>query len=158
MGNQSWKRSSGTMWVNVGDFVTKSSLNVLTFGEVSVHDTIQTLIAITDTTGHKSSCKRCRTIQINVTANVPHTPDVVKAWATDCWYMWGEGKILIKYYSEILSRFNRVSFDAEKLNRKHTEVLASLSFVPDKQEFVFIYVHFQLIWRHPWMDRGQTWL
>ena len=38
----------------------------------------------------------------------------------------------MNYYTEITSRFSRVSFDTEKLNWKHREVFALLSFVPNK--------------------------
>ena len=49
----------------------------------------------------------------------------------------------------ILSRFCRISFDTEKLNRKHRELFALLSFIPDKEEFSFIGVQFQFILQHP---------
>ena len=71
--------------------------------------------------------------------------------------MWAEGEILIKYYTEITSRFSRVSFDTEKLSWKHREVFAPLSFIPN-EEFSFIWVQFQFIGRHAWLDRDQTWL
>ena len=51
--------------------------------------------------------------------------------------MWAEGEIFVKYYSKIPSRFCWVSFDTEKLNRKHTDVFALLSFIPNKEEFSF---------------------
>ena len=63
--------------------------------------------------------------------------------------MRAEGEIFIKYCTEITSRFSRVSFDTEKLNWKHREVFAPLSFVPNKEEFSFIWVHFQFIRQHP---------
>ena len=53
--------------------------------------------------------------------------------------MWAESEICIKYYTEITSWFSRVSFDTEKLNRKHREVFAPLPFVSNKEEFSFIY-------------------
>ena len=59
--------------------------------------------------------------------------------------MWAEGEILVEYYSKILSRFVWVRFDTEKLNRKHKEEFALLSFVLDKEEFSFIWVRFQFI-------------
>ena len=55
----------------------------------------------------------------------------------------------MKYYSEIASRFSRVSFDTEKLNGKHREVFAPLLFIPNKEEFSFIWVQFQFIVQHP---------
>ena len=70
--------------------------------------------------------------------------------------MWAEGEIFIKYYTKISSRFSRVSFDTEKLNQKHREVFASLSFIPNKEECSVIWVQFQFIGRHPWLDRGHT--
>ena len=63
--------------------------------------------------------------------------------------MRAEGAIFIKYYSEIPSRFSRVRLDTEKLNGKHREVFGSLSFVPNKEEFSFIWVQFQFIRRNP---------
>ena len=60
---------------------------------------------------------------------------MVKAWVTDCWYVWAQGEIFIENYPKIPSKFSRVSFDTEKLNRKHREVFALLSFVSDKEEF-----------------------
>ena len=42
------------------------------------------------------------------------------------------GEIFIKYYTEVTSRFSRVSFDTEKINWKYREVFAPLSFVPNK--------------------------
>ena len=50
------------------------------------------------------------------------------------------------------------SFDTEKLNGKHREIFAPLSFVPDKEDFSYIWAQFQFIRQHPWLDRGQTWL
>ena len=52
--------------------------------------------------------------------------------------MWGKGEIFIKYYSKIPSKFSKVSFDTEKLNGKHRQVFAPLSFIPNKEEFSFI--------------------
>ena len=43
----------------------------------------------------------------------------------------------------IPSRFSRVSFGTEKLNQKHREVFYLMSFIPDKEEFSFIWVQFQ---------------
>ena len=119
----------------------------------NVSDTIQKWIAIIETTGHESSCKQFCTIQIKVTANMPQIPHIVKAWATDCWYMWEEGEIFTKYYTKIPSRFSRVSFDTQKLNRKHREVFAPLLFIPNKEEFSFIWVQFSLfIDIHDWTE------
>ena len=50
---------------------------------------------------------------------------------------------------QIPSRFSRVSFDTEKLNRKHREVFAPLSSIPDKEKFSFIWVQFQFVRQHP---------
>ena len=50
---------------------------------------------------------------------------------------------------KIPSRFSRVSFDTDELNRKHGEEFAPLSFIPNKEEFSFIWVQFQFIGRHP---------
>ena len=61
----------------------------------------------------------------------------------------GEGEIFIIYYSEIPSRFTRVSFDTENLKGKHRDVFAPLSSIPNKKEFSFIWVQFQFIRRHP---------
>ena len=69
--------------------------------------------------------------------------------------MWVEREIFLKYYSKITSRFCRASFDTENLHRKHREVFALLSFVPDKEDFSFIWVQSQFIRRHAWLDRGQ---
>ena len=53
-------------------------------------------------------------------------------------YIWAKGGFfLVKYYTEIMSRFSRVSFDNEKLNGKHREVFALLSFIPYKKDFRF---------------------
>ena len=52
-------------------------------------------------------------------------------------------KATVKYYSRIPSRFGRVSFESKKLNRKHREVFAPLSFIPDKEEFNVFSVLFQ---------------
>ena len=108
------------------------------------------VITIIKTTGHESSSKQFCTIQIKVRTNTPQTPHMVKAWAIDCRSMWAEDTIFIKYYTEIKSRFSMVSFDTEKLNWKHREVFAPLSFVPDKEEFSLIRVQFQLIGRQNW--------
>ena len=62
--------------------------------------------------------------------------------------MWVNGEIFVEIYTKIPSRFCRVSFDTEKLNRKHAEEFALLLFVPDKEEFSFIWVQFQFIRRH----------
>ena len=126
--------------------------------EVNVGDTIQKWIAIIKTTGHKSSCKLFCFIQVKVTENTPQILHMVKAWATDCWYIWAKSEIFVKNYPKIPSRFSRVSFDTEKLNRKHREVFAPLSFIIDKEKCSFFWVQFQCIHRHPWLDRGQTWL
>ena len=56
--------------------------------------------------------------------------------------MSAEGEIFIKYYTEITSRFSRVSFDTEKLSWKHRELFSPLSFVPNKEKFSFIWVQF----------------
>ena len=58
-------------------------------------------------------------------------------------------ELLIKYYSQDPERISRVSFDTKKLKRKHREVFALLSFIPDKEEFSFIWVQFQFIRRNP---------
>ena len=92
---------------------------------------------------HESSSKQFCIIQIKVTTNMPQIPHMVKAWAADSWYLWAEGQIFIKYYTKIPSRFSRVSFDTEKLNWKHRDVFAPLSFIPNKEEFSFIWVQFQ---------------
>ena len=63
--------------------------------------------------------------------------------------MCAERDIVIKYYTEIMSRFSRVSFDTEKLNWKRRELFTPLSFVPIKEEFTFIWVQIQFIARHP---------
>ena len=91
-GTKRWNPTSE----NGGDLhdAGQSILNMLKFGEVSLHDIIQKRIAIIETTRHKSSCKKLCSIQIKVTANTPQIPDMVKAWAADCWYMWVEGEIL----------------------------------------------------------------
>ena len=57
--------------------------------------------------------------------------------------------MFVEIHPKIPSRFGRVSFDTGKLNRKHREVFAPLSFVPDKEEFTVIWVQFQFIRRHP---------
>ena len=134
------------------DFVQVEAL----WGQCQQYHTMQKWIAIIETTGHESSCNQYCTIQIKVAANTLQIPYMVKAWATDCWYIWAEGDIFIKYYTKIPSRF-RVCFDTEKLNWKHREVFAPLSFVPNKEEFSFIWVQFRLIRRQPWLHRGQTW-
>ena len=54
-------------------------------------------------------------------------------------------KFLSKITPKIPSRFSRVSFDTEKLNWKHRGVFSPLSFVPNKEEFSFIWVQFQFI-------------
>ena len=59
--------------------------------------------------------------------------------------MWVEDEIFVENYPKITSRFSRVSFDTEKLNWKHREVFAPLPFVPNKEEFSFIWVQFQFI-------------
>ena len=99
--------------------------------EVNVSNTIQKWIAIIEPTRHKSSSKHFCTIQIKVTTDTPQIPHMVKAWATDYRNMWAEGEIFIKYYTEITSRFTRVSFDTEKLNWKYGGVFAPMSFVPN---------------------------
>ena len=92
-------------------------------------------------------------------ANTSQIPDVVKVWSADSRYMRAEGEIFVKYYSKIPSRFCRVSFDTEMLNRKHRGIFAPLSFIPHKDEISFIWDQFQFIQRHPWLDaRGQAWL
>ena len=48
--------------------------------------------------------------------------------------------IFINYYSKILSTFFWVSVDAEKPSMKHGGVFNPLSFVPDKEEFSFIWI------------------
>ena len=58
--------------------------------------------------------------------------------------MWAEGEIFVKNYPKIPTRFSRVSFDTEKLNMKHREIFASLSFISAKEEFTLIWVHFHL--------------
>ena len=97
-------------------------------------------------------------IQNKVTAIMPQIPYMLKAQATDCWYMWAKDDIFIKIYSKLSSRFSRVSFDPEQLNRKHREVFGPLSFVPNKEEIGYIWVHFQFFRRHPWIHIGQTWV
>ena len=56
-----------------------------------------------------------------------------------------ESEIFVKYYSKIPRRLCWVRFDTKKLNGKHEEVFAPLSFVPDKEEFNVIWVQFQFI-------------
>ena len=124
--------------------------------EINVSNTIQKWITIIKTTGHESSSKQFSSIQIKVTTNTPQIPHIVKVWVTDYRNMRAEGEIFIKYYTKITSRFSRDSFDTEKLNWKHREVFAPLSFIPNKEEFSFIWVRFQFIGWHPWLDRGQT--
>ena len=116
-GTKQWKTASKRRWFchKVGQLL----LNVSKFGEVSVPSTIQKWIAIIETTRHRSSCKQYCSMNIKVTVNMPHIPNMVKAWVADFWYMWAEGKIFIRYYSKSLSRFCWVSLDTEKLNRKH---------------------------------------
>ena len=64
-----------------------------------------------------------------------------------------ESKIFVKYYSKILGSFCWVSIDTEKVNRKHREVFAPLSFLPDKEEFRFSRVQFSLfIHIHEWTE------
>ena len=94
--------------------------------EVNVSITIQKWITIIKTTGHESSSRQFCTIQIKVTTNTPQIPHMVKAWATGCWYMWAEGGIFVKYYTEITSIFSRVSFDTEKLNWKHKDICSTV--------------------------------
>ena len=67
-------------------------------------------------------------------------------------------RVLSKMFAEISSRFFRVSFDTEKLNRKNRGEFVSLLFVPDKEKFSFMFVQFQFIHQHPWLGRGQSWL
>ena len=122
--------------------------------EVTVSNTIQKWITIIETTGHESSRKQFCTIQIKVTTNTPQIPHRVKAWVTHYRNMWAEGEIFIKYYTEITSRFSRVTFATEKLNWKHRKVFALLLFVPNKEEFSFIWVQFQFIRWHPCVE---TW-
>ena len=90
---------------------------------------------------------------------------MVKAWATDYRNMWAEGEIFIKYYTELTSRFSRVSFDTEKLNCKHREEFALLSFIPNKEEFSFIWIQLasscqtfykiHLLYMYCWMEYVQ---
>ena len=58
--------------------------------------------------------------------------------------MSAEGEIVIKYYTQIPSKFSRVSFDTEKINWKHREVFVPLSFVPNKEEFILSGFSFNL--------------
>ena len=69
-----------------------------------------------ETARHKSSYEQFCTIQIKVTANTPQILDMIKAWAADRWYMWLEGDIFVKYYSQIPSRFSLVNFDTYNLS------------------------------------------
>ena len=153
-GTKQWNTVCKWRWLchNAGQLI----LNTLKFGEVRVRKTKQRWIATIETTRHKSSCKYFCTIQIKVTVNSPQIPDVVIAWAADCWYMRVEGEISVRYYSQIPSRFCWVSSDTKKLNRKHRELFAPLPFVPNKEEFSFIWVQFQFIRQHPWLERSQA--
>ena len=118
-----WKTAS--KWRRLCHQAGQLILYMLKPSEVNVSNTIQKRIAIIETTGHESSSEQFCTIQIKVTANTPQVPHMVKTWATDCWYMWTEGAIAIKYYTKIPSRFSRVSLDTEKLNRKHTGIFSA---------------------------------
>ena len=63
-------------------------------------------------------------------------------------YMSAEDEIFVEYYCKIPRRFCRVSFDTERLNKKYREEFTLLSFVPDKEDFSFIWLQFQCIRRH----------
>ena len=52
--------------------------------------------------------------------------------------MWAVGAIFVKYYNKIPSRFCRVMFGTEKLNRKHKREFAPLSLIPAKEKISFI--------------------
>ena len=101
-GTKQWNTAS--KWRRLCHQAGQSILNTLKFVEVSVRDTIQKWIAIIEMTGHKSSCKyfalsRSRKGRIRL-----QILDMVKAWAAYCWYMWAEGEIFVKYYSQDLEQ------------------------------------------------------
>ena len=52
--------------------------------------------------------------------------------------MSAEGEIFIKYYTEITSRFSRVSVDTEKLNWKHRGICSAV--VRSKSEGIQFYL------------------
>ena len=150
-GTKKWK--SGSEWRRLCHQADQSAMNTLKPSEVNVCDTVLKWITIIKTTGHESSSKQFCTIQIKVTTNTPQIPHMVKAWATDCWYVWVEGEIFVKNYPKIPSRFSRVSFDTEKLNRKHREVLALLSFVLIRRNSVLSGFGFSLfVDIHDWTE------
>ena len=130
--------------------------NTLKFGKGGAGHTIQKWVAIIETIGHKSTWKFQYTDEAK--DECAADPAYGKSMSCKLLYIASGRWHFDKYYSEILSRFFWVSFDTEKLNRKHREIFAPLSMVPDKKEFTFIWLQFPCIRRHPWQDRGQTWL
>ena len=106
---------------------------------------------------HQSICMYFRVIQMKVMANTPKIQDVVKIWPADRTYLWAKSDNFVNY-SKIPSRFSCVSFNTKKLNRKCREIFALLSMVPDREEYRFIWLQFQFIHWHPWLDKGQAWL
>ena len=72
--------------------------------------------------------------------------------------MWAEVEVFVKDHSKIASIYCWVSFNTQKLYWKHRKIFAPLPFIPNEEEFRFIWVQFQFICRHPWLDRSQAWL
>ena len=72
--------------------------------------------------------------------------------------MWAEVDVFVEDLSKIASRFFWVSFNTQKLYWKHRKISAPLPFIPYGEKFSFIWVQFQFICRHPWLNRRQAWL
>ena len=63
--------------------------------------------------------------------NMPQIPDMVKAWAAHCRYMWAGGEILVKSY-KIPSRIRRVTFNTEssiRINERYLLYCRSFNIV-----------------------------
>ena len=64
------------------------------------------------------------TIQVNVTANTPKIPDVVKTSTANCRYMRPKVEIFITIYSKMSNRFCLISFHTKFLSGKHRVLFA----------------------------------
>ena len=65
---------------------------------------------------------------------------------------WNFFQILLQNSEQILLGYDW----HQKAHRKQREVSTRLSFIPDEEESSFIWVQYQLIRRHPRLDRGQA--
>ena len=58
--------------------------------------------------------------------------------------MWAEVEVVVEDHSKLASRFCWVSFNTQNLYCKHRKIFAPLPFIPNEEEFNFIWVQFQL--------------